>query len=400
VIIWFLLAGLLIGGSWIVYSTGVMENKQAPVAKQQAAAKPATVNEATKTTISSQKEIIKTTPLLQQSAPVVTPAPKAQHRPVASADFLASNPATNKPANPKETGIAMENKPAEKQGNDEASEEDKNEISDKADSKDESKNNDKAGNNISSPSSKSNNKSNKNNWQWGINAGAGISDLGMQLFKSTSVVDFAYSNNGGMATPGTPTSVGKPSEINAGAAFQLGGYVSKGISKKLALKLGLNYEYYSNTISVGTHYNAPRAVNQGPMLNMVDQYYAAGTESKFTNKYHFVSLPLSLQWKINKNQKHGIVWENGVNLARMVAVNALHYDGISGTYYKDNDLFNKTQWIASSSLLFSIKTKNKVQLYAGPQLQYGISNIVDESSGNNNHLRYAGLKIMAGFNKK
>ena len=366
-------------------------------------------------------------PLLKKSGPgktIFTEAPKAQHIPVAS--LASKTPATKKAARLRVTGIANKKENSKINDKDEGniSEKAEDKIADKIDNKiDNNPNNNpdntttdnptnnpdnkttdkpdnKVENNITNTNNnKKNNKSSKNSWQWGINAGAGISDLGMQLFKSTRVTDFAYSGNGGMVTP-LPVPPSTPSDINPGASFQLGAYVSKGISKKLAIKLGLNYEYYSNTISVGTHYNNLRVVNQGPNLSMVDQYYSAGNDSKFTNKYHFVSLPLSMQWKINKNPKHGIVWENGVSFARMVSASALHYDGISGTYYKDNSLFNKTQWIASSSLLFSIKSKSTVQLYAGPQLQYGISNIIDGNTGNNNHLRYAGLKIMAGFNKK
>ena len=92
VVLWFLLAGLMVGGSWIVYSTGVMT----PVVKKQAVAKP----------------------LLKKSAPAkttFTQAPKAQHTPVAS--LASKTPATKKAARLRVTGIAMENKTAEKQGN-------------------------------------------------------------------------------------------------------------------------------------------------------------------------------------------------------------------------------------------------------------------------------------------
>ena len=103
VVLWFLLAGLLVGGSWIVYSTGVMT--ATPVVKKQAVAKP----------------------LLKKSGPgktIFTEAPKAQHIPVAS--LASKTPATKKAARLRVTGIAMENKTAEKQGNKKSIQEENN----------------------------------------------------------------------------------------------------------------------------------------------------------------------------------------------------------------------------------------------------------------------------------
>ncbi|HYC30157.1 MAG TPA: hypothetical protein VEB42_15090, partial [Chitinophagaceae bacterium] len=105
---------------------------------------------------------------------------------------------------------------------------------------------------------------------------------------------------------------------------------------------------------------------------------------------------VNLQLKLADRKRSGLVWENGISVSRLISAAALHYDGISGSYYNDNDLFNKTQWTASTSLLFSVKSKN-LQFYAGPHVQYGISNLVN---GSNSHLRYAGLKLITAFNKK
>lgn len=251
------------------------------------------------------------------------------------------------------------------------------------------------------PPAKHESKTAKNrHWQWGINTSAGVSDLADELFKSTTVADLAYS--GGVANvPSPPTNLpGRPSEATAAFAYQVGGYASKGIGNKLRLKLGLNYEYYSNTIMVGSHVNNERFINQGNSLNVVRGYYTSGNFNKYTNKYHFVSLPLSMQWELTNHRKYGLVWENGISIARLVNTNALNYDGISGSYYKDDNVFNKTQWIASSSLLFSIKSKGNLQLYAGPHVQYHLSNLMSSNTDNAQHLRYAGLKMIIGFNKK
>lgn len=403
VIIWFLLAGLLLGGAGLWYSGGWSEKKMggptvqkennvvdrtknnivsktniAPHKKQFAekitqpapernqsmkkAKQPSSEiqkpsSEASEKqqpfseTKQSSSEIQPDPEIIQSSSGIQQPVPETKQpsseATKSSPEIKKTSPIQKDSANKKDAGIAMKNKPA---------------------------------------------KQNKS-WQLGITAGAGISDVGMQLLKGSRVADFAYSNLN--ATPST-YNPRRPSEITAGAAFQIGAYASKSIAKKLGVKLGLNYEYYSTGIMVGSMYNAPRIINQGTTMKMVEEFYTTGTNAKYTNKYHFVSLPVSLQWKMLDRKKYGLVWENGIGVSRLISATALHYDGISSTYYKDNNLFNKTQWTASSALLVSIKSKN-LQFYAGPHVQYGISSLVDE---NNNHLRYAGLKLMTGFNKK
>lgn len=236
-------------------------------------------------------------------------------------------------------------------------------------------------------------------WQWGIQAGAGISDLAMEVLRGTSVADYAFSNTGNLNGPvAPPVAAPRASAVTSGAAFQLGGYVSRSVSRRLRLKAGLSYEYYSNNIAVGDYVPAVRVVNQGfGSMTMVNEYYLPGGNNKYVNKYHFAALPVSLQWQVNKHAKRQLVWENGITLSRMLHSNALVYDGRGGAYYKDDNVLSKTQWTFSSSLLFSIKNKSNVQFYAGPHFQYGLGDLMKDSD---KHLRYAGIRIAAGFNKK
>ncbi len=247
------------------------------------------------------------------------------------------------------------------------------------------------------PTQKSLAKSNK--WQWGVSAGAGVSDLATKLFETTSVAAFYDNTSGGIISgPGTIT-VRRPSEISPGLSFNAGGYVSKNISKRLRVKVGLNYEYYSNNIKTGDFVDSNRSINQGAFMNIVDRYYQPGTTNSYTNDYHFVSLPLSLQWRVNKHPKYGVVWENGISLSQMLHSNALHFDGISGAYYKDNSLFQKTQVMLGSSLLFNLKMKKNRELFVGPHIQYSLTNMAKNDANNSKHIRYAGIKLMLGFNK-
>lgn len=242
--------------------------------------------------------------------------------------------------------------------------------------------------------------SQKNNWQFGITAGAGVSDLGRQLFKPTTVADFAFTSSNASPVQPNYNNRARPSEVKTSNAFHAGAYVSRDLGKRFAVKIGANYDYYSNNIKVGTAVNSPLFVNQGTDMKMVEQYYTSGTTANYDNKYHFISAPVTFQWNVFERKKYGIVWENGVNLARLMKTTALHFDGISGKYYRDDKLFKKNQLMLSSSLMLTLKQKNNVQLYAGPHVQYGISNLLNKDAGHDKHLRYAGLKLMVGFNKK
>lgn len=391
-IIWFLLAGLLLGGSaWWLY--GIPEKKPAVVLKpheQKTNASPA---------IQKDHTIKQATDLVVNDAPVIKITNKTYH----------SNKQAGKPLRRIERTYTevrdQENKTTAVTNTDNDTDTDRSlhyanvanepvrlpaavDINITAPVV--------TATNTNQPNKPINKQANKPKWQFGVQASAGISDLGMELFQGTRVADFAYSS--GVVSNPLPGNVPRASTVTSGHAFQVGGYVAKSISRKLRAKAGLSYEYYSNHITTGDHVASQRVINQGfGNLSMVDEYYKALGNNKYTNSYHFASLPASIQWQIGNHSKRNLVWENGITLSRMLRTNALVYDGAGGAYYKDNSVFKKTQWTLSTSLLFSIKTKNSMELFAGPHLQYGLSDLM---KNNDKHLRYAGLKLAMGFNKK
>jgi hypothetical protein len=235
------------------------------------------------------------------------------------------------------------------------------------------------------------NNNKKKNWEWGVSAGPGYANAKSELSLVKSI-DRLFS------TAATRDSFLFSPDVKGSLAFNVGGYISKGINKRLRVKAGLNYEYYSTTMQVGSFVDSAKAVNQATgNLTMVDAYYRSGNQNKYTNAYHYVSLPVSIQWQVNRNAKRSIVWENGVSIARLVSTNALQYDPFSHSYYKDKGAQNKTQWMGSSSILFRVATKSNRHVYAGPQVQYAFTNLIKDAD--NKHLRYAGLKVMMSMNK-
>ena len=236
---------------------------------------------------------------------------------------------------------------------------------------------------VSASTSKNNPPVKKMNWQFGVTAAGGIADLGDQLLQSASAANLYFDP---LQSPGGGAVRPKPSEVEKGAFFSLGAFANKTLGRKWKLGLGLGYQYYSNTIKVGEKVDSTAFVNQNNFsLDRVNQYYKSAGNNPYHNQYHFISLPINVQWQFAKH----FTWENGVIAARMFKTNALHYDGVSGRYYEDDDLFNKYQLSASTAVLFAFH-KNKIQV--GPQFQYVFTNLMKPSTGNPKHLRSVSIK--------
>jgi len=225
---------------------------------------------------------------------------------------------------------------------------------------------------------KNNNPVKKTNWQFQLNASAGMSDLGEQLLETAAAsglyFDPLQSSVGGVVSH-------TASEVKSGPSFSIGASANKSIGKKWAVGVGISYQYFSNNIKVGEKVDSVVVINQNSFaMDRVSQYYKSNGSTPYTNQYHFISLPLSFQWQFAKK----FSWQSGLVASKMINTNALHYDGVSGKYYEDENLFNEFQVSATTAVLFGFK-KNKIQV--GPQLQYAFTNLLKPGTGNARHLR-------------
>jgi len=223
----------------------------------------------------------------------------------------------------------------------------------------------------------------KTNWQFGMTASGGTSDLGEQLLQTAAGANFSY--NPLQSTAGGGINRG-PSEVKNGPAFSIGAYANKTLGKKWKLGMGIAYQYFSNTIKVGEKVDSMVVINQSNFaMDRVSQYYKSTGNSPYHNQYHFISIPIHAQWQFAKR----FCWENGLVGSKMIKTNALHYDGVSGRYYEDRNLFNDYQLSATTAVLFGLN-KNRIQI--GPQIQYSFTNLLNTNTGNPKHLRSASIK--------
>src|SRR5688572_13530330 len=242
-------------------------------------------------------------------------------------------------------------------------------------------------------------------WEWGLHLTPGISSLNnaISLGQAESADYFSFPNSasGGSASPPARQ---KPSDVKAGFAFQAGAFIQKQLSTRTGISLGLQYGYYSNVIGIGNRRDSLIGNSQfASALDASDDhiYNAGGDTVKFTNRYHFIELPLRFQWQLNKNKTKPFIWSTGLTVGQLIASNALMYDtAFNGIYYKNNKLLNKTQFSLSTSFTWTIANGKQTQWSLGPVADLHLSRLVDNPFESKQYLFFAGLRTTVLFNNK
>ncbi len=232
-------------------------------------------------------------------------------------------------------------------------------------------------------------------WQIGFTGGVGISNINQSLFKSTYVTNLSSYNPATSVTSTGSTTINSPSKISPGFSFTAGFFVSKHLSKRVSFSGGISYQYYSTKIKVGHSVDSIIYVYSYGASTPAAQtggYYHNGSSNEYSNFYHFIELPLTLNFQLNKSLKLPVVWESGFSTSYLVGSNALHFDPVTNVYYKNNSLFNKLQINATTAMMVDFHIQ-KSELQLGPQLEYGLTHILNKNTGNPEHLFYTGLKV-------
>ncbi len=204
--------------------------------------------------------------------------------------------------------------------------------------------------------------------------------------------------NYAVAAPGTPT--GQPlsnnnyssSEVSAGFSFGAGVFVNRDLSKRFSVSGGLGYRYYSTKIKTGTYVGNTNLLSLSGGFSSVNSFYTNGNTNAYTNQYHFIELPVTLNFQLNKSKQRPVIWEAGLSLSYLLSTNALYYDPSHNVYFENDDLMNRTQLNGITAIMVGFPL-GKSTLQLGPELQYGFTGLLKNSSGNPGHLIYYGLKI-------
>jgi len=234
-------------------------------------------------------------------------------------------------------------------------------------------------------------------WQWGFTGGLGVSKLAegglFSAFDKSLMMDAAYNNNSG--TPPLPTSSSTgPSSVEPGFNWNAGVFVQRKINERVQVSGAIIYNYFSTQSHIGAKVDSSRLINNFSSTSVqVDAFYRNGGTTDFTSQYHFIELPLTLHLQLNKNKKTPFYWNAGLSIAQLVSTEALHYDGSSGVYYKDDELFRKTQFGFHTGLSIKLFTQSFHPLELGPHFNYQFTNLLKPKDSDARHLLSGSLLI-------
>lgn len=239
-------------------------------------------------------------------------------------------------------------------------------------------------------------------WKWGLHITPGISSLsdhGLSFQQNTADRNYAVSTpgSGSAAPPGSQ----KPSDVKAGFAFQAGAFAQRQLSSRTSLSLGLQYGYYSNILHIGNRRDTFTLRFLSANQNANSVYNAGGDTIKYTNHYHFLELPLSFRWQLNKNKAKPFVWSTGFTIGQLITTNAIMYDtAFNGIYHQNKKLLNKTQFSLSTGFSWTIADNKKVQWNLGPVANIHLNTLADNPFDKKGYMFFVGLRTGILFNQK
>lgn len=240
----------------------------------------------------------------------------------------------------------------------------------------------------------------KRPWEAGFTAGGGIDHLTRLNAGQGNIPSAAFSGLSNFGFFGGARTNNSISDIRPDASFDAGIYLQKPVSSRWTFNTGLDLHYYSTRISIGQQLNtnvpssaslinAPSAiaVAQAPVV------YTVGNQQTYTNRYYMVELPVGMQYRINHSPMLPLFLEGGFSLSRLMGTNALFYNPSTGLYLKNENSLNKTQFDLSSALMIGLPFHG-IRIMAGPQVQYGLTRLLNTQSLGDQHFFYTGLRIV------
>jgi len=223
---------------------------------------------------------------------------------------------------------------------------------------------------------------------------------------------FGYDQNASTVAPGSPL-VTPPvvnygpiylprSDIKPGPAFRIGVLGEWAISKRSSIVSGLQYQYQSNNIRTGSYRNTALIFNNYASQPVsVRSSYQAGLQKTFTNRFHYLQIPLGFQWQVNKGNKTPILLNAGLSAGYLLTSNSLVYDSLQGgIYYHDKNAFNRFQLSFNTGVAFRFGNNKAFQWSIGPEASMGLRSQVKEEYDKKQYPLYLGIRAGLYLPKK
>jgi len=232
-------------------------------------------------------------------------------------------------------------------------------------------------------------------WQLGFTVYSGISEnlSGFPLVQKNYAQNYSSSPT---VLPGGNYSYSANTIKNFSSSFSfgLGIFLKRKLSKKLTVSAGADYHLYSVKSAVGSKVTQQRTFYDSLLekTTSVNGYYTIGNSTRYSNKYQLAELPVSLEYRINKNPAKPLLISAGISPGYLVSSNALYANSSANVYYANKQQFHYFQLAAQIGFSFPITVSSKYLINAGPVAQYGLTSIAKEAAGANQHLFFAGIK--------
>ena len=218
--------------------------------------------------------------------------------------------------------------------------------------------------------------------------------------KNHSTGNLIYSDPSGNTTNGgVPGYYYTPSEMKNSTAFITGVFAEKNISNENKISIGISYQYFSLVNKVGNAITPSTSYTQYSS-SYTNLYNGSNANNSYRNQFHFLEIPLSISFRINKSKSAPLYWNAGINISELISSNALQFQSNPGIYYKNNSLFNKTQFGLNTGFSVMLFAKEKNPLTVGPYFFYSPTNISSKGLYGNNHFTYIGIQANLLFRKK
>jgi hypothetical protein len=189
---------------------------------------------------------------------------------------------------------------------------------------------------------------------------------------------------------GTGPVIIPPSDIKPGQGWKLGLTAEKAITKRSSISAGIRYVYFDESLEVGSirdtvirsnSYSFTRFELQDRGVRGAYSNAAApqAPRTKYTNRYHFLELPVSFQTRVNKGNKMGILWNAGIAPGYLVGTNAIIYDTTAGgIYFKDDRAFKRFHFNVQSGLAFQFGNNKRISWSVGPTISLDMTRLMKE----------------------
>ena len=234
-------------------------------------------------------------------------------------------------------------------------------------------------------------------WKFGIATTLGMSNI----TGNANTKSLAQFNNSSLSTSIGAQSQSSEKQYSLALSGGLGIQLQKQLSTKSAFSIGLNFHSYRANTKVGQFVDSTVVVYDSVFQNSVsvNSFYKNGTETKYTEHFGYLQLPVNFRYQLNKNEAKPLMVYGGITPGLLISSKSLHYNQASSINYKSNDHLRNWNFSIQTGILFSLLDKKSYTFQLGPEVQYHLMNTTKKEIQAQGNINFLGVKGNLLFKK-